>query len=123
MFLIKKGIDEYAKTIPGLEKSIQDAMNCIKPYLISTLMGIKVNEKLIDEMCAENDQLMVQYNRLIEYFIGQESLEIIRGGKKLGMFSGSNQQCCKYFHDLLGYPVVAKGKPNQFGERKPSLGK
>jgi hypothetical protein len=123
MGLIKAGIDVYAKTIPGLEKSISDAMRCINPYLISTLMGIKVNQSMIDNMCKENDRLMVQYNRLIEWFIGEQGMAIIRGGKKLGMFAGSNKQCCKYFHELLGYAVIAKGKPNQFGQQSPSLGK
>ncbi len=123
MYLIKTAIDKYAKTIPGLEKSISDAMACIRPYLISTLTGIRVNSKMINDKCAENDQLMVQYNRLIEWFIGEAGMNEIRGGKKLGMFAGSNPQCCRYFHDMLGYPVVAKGKPNAFGESSPSLGK
>ena len=123
MYLVKQAIDAYAKTIPGLQKSIDDAMACIRPYLISTLMGINVNEALVNEMCAENDQLMVQYNRLTEFFIGEQGMSDIRQGKKLGMFAGSNPQCCKYFHDLLGYAVVAKGKENQYGEHKPSLGK
>lgn len=124
MYLIKQAIDIYAKTIPGLEKSINDAMRCIRPYLISTLTGIKVNEKLVNEKCTENDRLMEQYNRLIEYFIGSDGMDKVREGKKnLGMFSGSNLQCCRYFHELLDYPVAGYGKPNQFGERKPSLGK
>ena len=123
MYLIKTAIDKYAKTIPGLQLSIDDAMSCIRPYLIFTLQGIAVNESLVSEMCGENDRLMVQYNRLIEFFIGEESLKEIRGGKKLGMFAGSNKQCCKYFHDMLGYPVVAKGKPNVHGQQAPSLGK
>ena len=123
MRLIKRAIDEYAKTIPGLQKSIDDAMACIRPYLIFTLQGINVNETMVNEMCAENDRLMVQYNRLTEFFIGQSGLNEIRGGKKLGMFAGSNKQCTKYFHDMLGYPVVAKGKPNVYGQQAPSLGK
>lgn len=123
MYLIKQAIDTYAKTIPGLEKSINDAMACIRPYLISTLQGINVNEKLVNEMCKENDALMMQYNRLIEFFIGETGLSEIRGGKKLGMFAGSNPQCCKYFHALLGYQVVATGKPDKFGHKNPSLGK
>jgi len=123
MRLIKRAIDEYAKTVPGLQQSIDDAMACIRPYLIFTLHGINVNDEMVNEMCAENDRLMVQYNRLTEFFIGQSGLDEIRGGKKLGMFAGSNKQCCKYFHDMLGYPVVAKGKPNIHGQQAPSLGK
>jgi len=123
MRLIKHAIDAYAKTIPGLQKSIDDAMACIRPYLIFTLQGIGVNEEMVNEMCGENDRLMMQYNRLTEFFIGPQGMEDIRGGKKLGMFAGSNKQCCKYFHDMLEYPVVAKGKPNIHGQQAPSLGK
>ncbi len=123
MYLIKQAIDSYAKTIPGLQTSIDDAMSCIRPYLISTIQGINVNEQLVNEMCGENDKLMMEYNRLTEWFIGPQGMEDIRQGKKLGMFAGSNKQCVKYFHTLLGYPVVAKGKEDKYGERKPSLGK
>jgi len=123
MYLIHQAIIKYASTIPGLQKSIDDAMACIRPYLISTLQGIKVNQDLINSMCKENDRLMVQYNRLIEFFIGQQGMDDIRQGKKLGMFAGSTKQCCKYFHDMLGYPVIAKGKPDMYGETHPSLGK
>ena len=123
MRLIKRAIDAYAKTIPGLQKSIDDAMACIRPYLIFTLQGIKVHDELVNTMCQENDRLMVQYNRFTEFFIGQDGMEEIRGGKKLGMFAGSNQQCCKYFHGMLDYAVVAKGKPNAMGQQSPSLGK
>lgn len=123
MRLIKRAIDLYAKTIPGLQKSIDDAMACIRPYLIFTLQGINVNETLVNAMCKENDRLMVQYNRFTEFFIGPDGMEEIRGGKKLGMFAGSNPQCCKYFHGMLDYAVVAKGKPNAMGQQSPSLGK
>jgi len=124
MGLIKQAVTEYAKTIPGLESSINDAMACIRPYLISTLNGIKVNRKLTDDKVKENDALMFQYNRLIEYFVGEKALGEIRGKKKLGMFAGSNPQCVKYFHEMLGYPVIARGKPSIVdGKRAPSLGK
>lgn len=123
MYLIKQAIDEYAKTIPGLVQSISDAMDCIRPYLIATLAGIKVDQELVNQKVQENDRLMVQYNRIIEYFIGPVGLEDIRGRKKLGMFAGSNPQCCKYFHEMLDYQVVGRGKPDITGHRNPSLGK
>ena len=120
MYLIKQGIDAYAKTIPGLQSSIQAAMDCIKPYLIATLQGIRSDEKKINAMCAENDRLMVQYNRMIEILIGPSGMEKIRDGKKkLSFFAGSNKQCIKYFHELLEYPIMMRSK--ETGE--PSLGK
>ena len=36
---------------------------------------------------------------------------------------GSNLQCVRYFHEMLGYPVVAKGKETKDGTKNPSLGK
>jgi hypothetical protein len=126
MYLIKQGIDKYAKTIPGLEQSISDAMRCIRPYLTSTLQGIRVDKDKRDKKILENDRLMMQYNRMIELLIGETGLQqcrsIIKG--KPSLFAGSNTQCTHYFHNLLGYPVVARGKPHKItGDRKPSLGK
>jgi hypothetical protein len=121
MYLVKQAIDAYAKTIPGLEKSISDAMACIRPYLIATLQGIKVNEQLVNKMVNENDRLMVQYNRMIELLIGQDGMRQIRSvlRSKPGMFAGSNTQCCEYFHNLMGYPVILRSKETN----KPALGK
>lgn len=119
MYLIHQAITAYAKTIPGLESSIDAAMKCIRPYLIATLQGIKINEQKVNEMITENDRLMIQYNRMIELLIGEKGLEEIRGGKKLGMFASSSKQCARYFHDALGYPVMGRSKDT--GE--PSLGK
>src|ERR1017187_2974763 len=96
MYLIHQAITVYAKTIPGLEQSIEVAMSCIRPYLIATLQGIKVNESKVAEMVTENDRLMIQYNRMIELLIGDKGLEEIRGGKKLGMFASSSKQCARY---------------------------
>lgn len=118
MFLVKQAIDSYAKTIPGLQRSIDDAMNCIKPYLIATLQGIRVDEKKVNIMCAENDRLMMQYNRMIEILIGPVGLAQIREGKKCSLFPGSPKQCMKYFYDLLGYSVMKNPKTGE-----PSLGK
>lgn len=121
MYLVKQAIDSYAKTIPGLERSINDAMSCIRPYLTSTLQGVKCDEQKIASMVSENDGLMYQYNRMIELLIGPDGLKAckaaIKGKAKL--FAGSNKQCCEYFHELLKYPVVARSPKT--GD--PSVGK
>lgn len=121
MYLIHQAIIKYAQTIPGLQKSIDDAMACIKPYLISTLQGIRCDEPKINAKVNENDRLMTQYNRMIELLIGEEGIKdcrsIIKG--KASMIAGSNTQCCEYFHNLLGYPVVLHSPKTG----KPSLGK
>ena len=118
MFLVKQAIDAYARTIPGLQRSIDDAMSCIKPYLIATLQGIRIDETEVNKKCLENDRLMLQYNRFIELLIGPLGMNRIREGKKMSMLPGSPKQCMKYFYDLLGYPE--KKNPST-GER--SLGK
>ena len=41
MFLVKKAIDEYARTVPGLQASISAAMDCIKPYLVASTRLLK----------------------------------------------------------------------------------
>lgn len=121
MYLVHQAIEKYATTIPGLKHSIDTAMSCIKPYLISTLQGIKVDEEKVNKMVNENDRLMHQYNRIIELLIGQEGMRdcksAVKGKAKL--IAGSNTQCCEYFHKLLNYPVVARSKKTE----KPSLGK
>jgi len=126
MFLVHQAIEQYAKKIPGLSDSISAAMNCIRPYLTSTLQGVRVDEEKVKTMINENDRLMVQYNRMIEILVGFDGMRQVRAviKGKPSMMAGSNTQCCEYFHSLLGYAVVAKGKENKFtGVRKPSLGK
>lgn len=121
MFLVHQAITKYVNTIPGLNDSIRDAMACIRPYLTSTLQGIRVDEEKVARMIAENDRLMIQYNRMICLLIGEQGMKpcqaAIKGKAKL--IAGSNTQCCEYFHNLLDYPVVARSPKTQ----KPSLGK
>lgn len=118
MFLIHQAITKYAKTIPGLEHSIKVAMDSIRPYLTTTLLGIKFDGEKVKTLASENDRLMEQYDRIIRFFVGESAMSEIQGGKKK-FFAGSNKQCCKYFHDMLGYPVVARSMKTQ----EPSLAK
>jgi hypothetical protein len=123
MFLVHQGITAFAKTIPGLEHSIDTCMAAIRPYLIMSLQGIRYDQQLVLAKRYENDRLMEQYIRLLNFFVGEDALKEIKGKGKSSM-PGSNPQCCKYFHDLMGYPVVARGKPSKKdGQRHPSLAK
>lgn len=120
MFLVHKGIEKYAKSIPGLQHSIDTAMACIRPYLLTTLQGIRVDVSYLKECAKESDELMMQYNRIINLLIGKLGMTLVhRAVKKPKMFAGSNAQCCEYFHNLLCYPVVARSLKTQ----EPSLGK
>jgi hypothetical protein len=125
MALIRKAIDEYAATIPGLTDSIRCANESIRPYLVTNLTGIRYNQQEVNEKRYENDRLMEQYMRIINLLIGPNGLtemkSLVKG--KMSSFPNSNQQCCCYFHDILGYPVVARGKVKKDGTRAPSLGK
>lgn len=122
MMLIKQSIDLYASRISGLQASIDQANASIKPYLIATLTGMRYDKNIIDSIFIENDRLMKQYLRFLDILIGKETLDKIRG-KGHSAMPTSNKQCCEYFHNLLGYPIVAKGKERKDGTKGPSLGK
>ncbi len=113
MGLIRKEITKYASTIPGLEDSIKCAMDSIRPYLITTLQGIKYNQEKLDKIKKENDGLMEQYLRIIRLLVGEDGMskcrKQIKGKAKA--FANSNTQCTYYFHELLGYPHV--GPPSE----------
>ncbi len=97
MYLVKKWQDEMAAKDEGLKASIDLAMRAIKPYLTATILGMKFNQEKIKEQLGLNDRLMMQYLRIIKSLTGGEVLPLI-----------SNQKCTKYFHDQLGYPIVAR---------------
>lgn len=121
MSLLYYEMMRYAETIPGLSQSIQRAQDAIVPYLTTTLQGLRCDTDLILKKANESDRLMMQYNRMINLLIGETGLRMIRQNikGKAKMFAGSNTQCCIYFHDLLGYKVVARSPKTG----KPSLGK
>jgi hypothetical protein len=122
MILIREAIDAYARRHPGLADSIKQANDSIRPYLITTLQGIKYSQDLVLDTFMENDSLMMQYLRMLGILIGEHNIKIIRGKSKSAMPT-SNKQCCKYFHDMLGYPVVGKGKVKKDGTQGASLAK
>ena len=103
-------------------QSIDDAMEAIRPYLTIELQGFKYNEEKLKATIKENDRLMMHYAKWLEILIGKDNLKTIAGKSKSNMPS-SNLQCCRYFHEMLGYPVVAKGKERKDGTKGPSLGK
>lgn len=121
MTIVHRAIIEFAKTIPGLQASIDCAMRSIRPYIMMSLQGIRYDENKVEAIVKENDELMFQYNRIIEMLIGDTGLVDVRKAVKgkAKLFAGSNAQCCRYFHDMLGYNVVARSEKTQ----KPSLGK
>lgn len=121
MKILRMAIDEYASSVPGLNNSISQVNRAIRPYLITTLQGFRFREDKRAALVAYNDRLLTQYNRLIETGIGPAYMKYIRGKSDKSM-PGSNPQCCRYFHDILGYPIQGYGKPSKKdGKRNPSL--
>jgi len=128
MALIKKWIDSHAKRIPGLQDSIDCVNASIIPYLTTALQGIRFSQERLQKTKDDNDGLMTQYIRCIDLLIGEEGMnEVIsmfKNKRDIKAFPMSNPQCVNYFHKLLDYPVVVKGKPNKrTGDRRPSLAK
>jgi hypothetical protein len=64
---------------------------------------------------------MMQYIRMMNLLIGEAGLNEIKPFIKSfrGNFTGSNKQCCAYFHDILGYAVLFRSPDSGM----PSLGK
>jgi DNA polymerase I-like protein with 3'-5' exonuclease and polymerase domains len=121
MMLVRKAIQKYEKSIPGLSDSISCAQRSIRPYLTTMLQGILYSDKKVEELIKENDELMTQYNRIIEILIGPSGMEDVKKAikAKAGFFAGSNKQCVRYFHEMLGYNVVGRSSITSL----PTLGK
>lgn len=125
MGLIRKAITKYATTIPGLGDSIACAQRSIRPYLTATFQGLSYSEVKRKATMEDNDRLMMQYLRCIRLLVGEEGIAEINKTSSKGAkgFPFSNKPCVEYFHNILGYAVVARGDVNKDGERSPSLGK
>lgn len=122
MKLIHHAIMEHGKRNIGLMDSFKQVNSSIRPYLITTLQGIAYDADELEATMKENDRLMYQYLRMLGVLIGKENLKKIKGTGKSSLPS-SNVQCCSYFHTMLGYPVVGRGKETKNGTRNPSLAK
>lgn len=122
MILIHKAIEAYAKRVPGLQDSIDQVMSTIVPYDTMSMEGIRYNNEELKAVMHENDRLMMQYNRIIRLLIGDKTNKELEKRFKSSLAS-SNPQCVLYFHEMLGYPVVGKGKVKKDGTRGPSLAK
>lgn len=117
---VKKGITKYASTVVGLPESIEQANASIRPYLTTTLQGIRYNESEVESLLKINDRILNGLLRLCTAAVGSDILEELRGNGKSSLL-GSPDQCVKYFHGLCGYPVVSYGKVRKDGTRRPSL--
>jgi hypothetical protein len=107
MMLVKQAQDNYAEGNPGLISSIALGNDCIYPYLLNTLLGIRYDQARLESILKENDRKMMQYLRIIKLLVGPLYDKL---GKSNSPMPLSNQKCVKYFHELLGYKFVKKSK-------------
>jgi len=105
--LIREELDKKAKKIPGLLDSIQQSNKSIRPDLINTLQGINFDDEKRQQTITENDRLCNHYLHTIKLLT--DGIEVL---------PTSSPSCVKYFHELLGYKVVARSKKTN----RPSLG-
>lgn len=118
MRLIKSAISDFARRIPGLESSISQAMDSIRPYITMMLQGIHYRQDLVEKIVHENDRLMTHYIKWVPWLVGADRMSFIKGSGKSSML-GSSAQCARYFHDVCGYPVINRSEKTN----EPSLGK
>lgn len=118
MMLIRRAIDAHAKSIPGLTESVAQVNESVGAYNLMTLMGIRYKQEMLDAVMQENDELMMQYNRIIDFLVGKQAVDTLNRKSKKSI-AGSNTKCVQYFHDMLGYKVVMHSKKTM----KPSLAK
>lgn len=118
MMLIKRAIDSYAKTIPGLTESIAQVNEAIRPYLTIEMQGMHFKDEIRKEIMEENDKLMTQYIRMSNILVGGNTIKELQRKNKTSLVA-SPQKCVHYFHDMLEYPIVGRSKKTGL----PSLGK
>lgn len=118
MRLIKSAIDTFARRIPGLESSISQAMDSIRPYITIMLQGIHYRDDMVQKIVKENDRLMTHYIKWVPWLVGEDRMSYIKGSGKSSML-GSSAQCARYFHDICGYPVINRSEKTN----EPALGK
>lgn len=98
--VLKEAQDMECCNDPGLIASIAQANSMPYPFLLNTLKGIRVDKEEIEHQLAINARLLDQLLRVCR----------ILTGDKVNLLPSSSQSCVKYFHEMLGYPVVGKSK-------------
>lgn len=104
--LIKDAQLKYATTIPGLPASIAQANSMILPYISNSIQGLHLNRAQLQITSAQLSIATRQYERIASILVGKP------------FNPRSPDQCKKFFHDQLNYPIQAYTEA-----RKPKLGK
>lgn len=98
---------EFHPSSRGLLDSINQGNDSILPYLDTELTGLRLNQQLLAVTEVTLKSAARQYERIARILKGDPDFN-----------PGSSQQCAKFFHDKLNYPVV---KRSEVGA--PSLGR
>jgi len=122
MMLVYEAMMKHADRNPGLHESFNQVNDAIIPYMCMTLQGIRFDEEMRKNIMKTNDELMMQYLRFIKLLIGKDASMKLQRRYKSALPS-SPPQCVEYFHNMLGYPVVARGKEKKDGTRNAKLSK
>lgn len=91
----------------GCQSSIRQANDSVLPYLEQSLKGMEIDQI---KLAAVHRKLLAQQNLFAKI------ARILTG--KPAFNPGSADQCAKWFHDTLGYPVVSRTETG-----RPALGK
>lgn len=94
--LIKDAQLAYADTIPGLRPSIEQANSSIIPYLVTSMTGLALDEYKLNSIGAKLKLSKAALARVASVLVGRP------------FNPGSSQQCAKFFHEDLHYPVISK---------------
>lgn len=108
--LIHLRLLEEGKKRIGVLDSMTQANSMIRPYLIAQLQGINFSEEERKRMIALNDRWQTVILRIITLLIGEDIMRQIKPKGSSKTLASSSQQCVKYFHDLLGYPICGRSK-------------
>ena len=93
---VQKQIEAYAMKTSGLSESIADGNSMIRPYLINTLMGVRMDKERRDSLIEKNTRMMNQLLRILTILVGYD------------MNPNSTKQVPEYFYTKLKYRVVGR---------------
>lgn len=115
---LKKAQDEYAKAHIGIRSSIDSVNSYVRPYLTTTLTGIRYNNSALQQNILDNDKKCNAYLKMLDILVGKDTLKKIRQKGK-GSIASSSVQAVRYFYEMLQYPVNPRFNSDKTG--KPSL--
>jgi len=114
---VKHALLKHMEGDPGLQASVAESNALMRPCLINTLTGFAFDQAVREQTMSDNDARMTMYLKAIRYLIGEDNYKTC-GGKSDKALPLSNSQMTRYFHDMLGYPVMRRSEKTG----KPGLG-